>query len=425
MAESKEFDELINSFYERNNIPKDSKEEYIYGLRNRLGKFLGQFGNIESEENNIIANCVKNDYLYYSEEKLRAACRYFHEKLLNQLHKNKFDIDDCVFSAILDSDSSKFNSSFSMVSMYITENRLANNLEILFGSAITLENLETKSELKGTQAGYAEYKEYLKQDYQNKLQGKKFLVLIDDFVGSGDSVFKFLKKIVNYIEPNITIIIFSVEGTKMAREYLELELSKLKLKYQISFSHTSGKYFEMQSEKRTLISDFQKLKDPMGYKDTEVVVTTFRNTPNNTITLFWRNNAKSPIWLSLFPRKIKSRDNLKLSEELIAYKKILSWYLTSYCQIKEEDKRKMLTVLFYIENHKHQNTIKTRIELERWICYTDGVIWECQKQEFITEQHSEFVLTELGRIYLQNNKLANISINKIIKMFNKYASKKQ
>lgn len=425
MEKSEEFNELINSFYERNKIAADSKEEYIYGFRNRLGKFLAQFGDIQSEENNIIADCIKNDYLYYSKERLRAACRNFHQDLLNNLDINHYDIDDCIFSVILNLDPSTYNSSHSMLSMYVEENELPNSLEFLFSEAMRLEQEGDKNPFAESPDNLVTQKESLKEKYKEILEEKTFLVLIDDFTGSGDTISKFLKKIINYINPNINIIIFCIVGTRLAKSNLNSELRGLNIKCQISFSQTLDKHFEMQPDKREIISDFVKFDNPMGYEDTEVVFTTFKNTPNNTITLFWRNKAKKPIWLSLFPRKSKMRKRLQLSKDLTFYKKILRWYLTSKCKINDERIKLRLIVLFYIKNHKRQNSVKTRIELEKWICYTDGVILECQTQGYIIEQHSKFVLTIKGDSYLQDNNLAGISIREIIEEYDTDALKKQ
>lgn len=425
MEKSEEFNELINSFYERNKIATDSKEEYIYGLRNRLGKFLAQFGDTQSEENKIIADCIKNDYLYYSQERLRAACRKFHQDLLNHLDMNHYNIDDCIFSVILNSDTSTFNSSHSMLSMYVEENELPNSLEFLFSEAIIFEQEGDKNPFAESPDNLVTQKESLKEKYKEKLEEKNFLVLIDDFTGSGDTISKFLKKIINYINPNINIIIFCIVGTNLAISNLNSALSELTIKYQISFSQTLDKHFEMQPDKREMISDFVKFDDPMGYKDTEVVFTTFKNTPNNTITLFWRNKPKKPMWLSLFPRKPKSGKRLQLSKNLTFYKKTLRWYLASQCQIVDEREKLRLTVLFYIKNHRNQNHIKTGIELEKWICYTDGVIWECQDQGFVTQHQSQFVLTDKGDRYLQDNKLAGVSIREIIEKYDTDALKKQ
>lgn len=424
MEKSEEFNELINSFYERNKIAADSKEEYIYGLRNRLGKFLAQFGDTQSEENNIIADCIKNDYVYYSKGRLRAACRKFHQELLHNLARKHYDIDDCIFSVILNSDPSTYNSSHSMLSMYVEENELPNSLEFLFSEAMTLEQEEDKNPFAESPENLVTQKECLKEKYKEILGEKTFLVLIDDFTGSGDTISKFLKKIINYINPNINIIIFCIVGTILAESNLNSELSGLKINYQISFSHTLDKYFKTQPDKRKIISDFVILNDSMGYKDTEVVFTTFKNTPNNTIALFWRNKPKKPMWLSLFPRKPKGGKRLQLSKDLTFYKKTLRWYLASQCQIVDEREKLRITVLFYIKNHKNQNLIKTGIELEKWICYTDGVIWECQDQGFVTEQQSQFVLTDKGDRYLQDNKLAGVSIREIIEKYDTDALKK-
>ena len=139
-----QFNQLIEKFYERNIVNDKTDEEYLENFRLRVGKFLSQKPLKENPEvKEIIFNCLKDDYLYYSEKQIAVILKAFHEKLSKDLLDKRVSLSDCCFTDILNKRTEKNNSSNVLVNQYLNENYLPNNYSKHFS---TMVNIELKNE---------------------------------------------------------------------------------------------------------------------------------------------------------------------------------------------------------------------------------------------------------------------------------------
>lgn len=155
------------------------------------------------------------------------------------------------------------------------------------------------------------------------------IVLIDDIVGSGDTLIDFLERTSIkcpdfFLYKSIYILpIFCLEKGK------ENVLGYAKdMSLDITFLHTGSldKIFdnpniypdnEQARKAKKVIKRYEKKvasKDvyTFGYKRSETLIAFYFNTPNNTLSTFHEKNEQIP-WYPVFPRK-KNGDALKLKE---------------------------------------------------------------------------------------------------------------
>lgn len=103
------------------------------------------------------------------------------------------------------------------------------------------------------------------------------------------------------------------------------------IEIKIAFVQKTEKYFINNKELEKKFYEFEKdIVNPgkyynLGYKNTQALVSNFRNTPNNTLSLFWHENDQ---WKPLFKRKAKNDFSNKWKEKVhiirwfLAYKKV-------------------------------------------------------------------------------------------------------
>lgn len=152
------------------------------------------------------------------------------------------------------------------------------------------------------------------------------IIIFEDFVGTGTSlVSKFLNKpeIIDYINSlkafgiKITFLFLeiSVQGEDKLKEYIN----------QNGFTDTIN-YFVPQDSTGFIgyQGDFKSLTKKLKIRDEEyslnALVSSYLETPNNTIALFWKSNNRD--WKPLFPRTnwslLEREDDLKELEDLLA-----------------------------------------------------------------------------------------------------------
>lgn len=158
-----------------------------------------------------------------------------------------------------------------------------------------------------------------------KYKSLKRIIIFEDFVGTGTSlVSKFLNKpeVIEYINSlkrfgiKITFLFLeiSVQGEDKLQEYIN----------QNGFTDTID-YFVPQDSTGFIgyQGDFNNLTKKLNIRDEEyslnALVSSYLETPNNTIALFWKSN-NSP-WEPLFPRTnwslLEREDDLKELEDLL------------------------------------------------------------------------------------------------------------
>lgn len=441
MSKRDDFNQLVENFYKRNRINKNNDEKYMRGFRLKLGKFISQEQLKEHPKiQNIIVDCINKDYKYYSEELIKDFFIKFHIQLDEQLIKRRQELEKAVyFLNVLNKDTYKSNSSDDMVNLYIKVNDLPNEY---FKQLSTVMDIEVKFERH--LAGSKEYEYYTEEIYRKereaqialwtkRLKNKKILVLIDDYSGSGSTIDDFISKIKDYIPNNIKkIFVVCVHITEGAKVRIKKSLEKNCFEGQVVYYECSSKYFENKPQDELLIEKFERdivkpsrEKDILGFASTESVVTTYRNTPNNTLSLFWSDNPNEIAWKPLFPRDHKDGKLHTGYSKWVTEKHKLKWFI-KINQVPDEKKDKAI-VLIYVLNNGKQHALVTEIELSKIICYTSDIeIQECLDEQLIektTDNH--YKISNFGSTFLEDLGLENSNWKQIDLEFNKKGEQKE
>lgn len=428
---NKEFNEVVSEFFSRNKIDKNSDENYIKGFSGKFGKFLSQVPFSANEKvKELVLKCIRDDYRYYSEEEINIYLKKFHAKLINQIEEQGFLSEQCMFSDILNEATYKHNSSNELVTKYITLNNLKNSQYIHFNTMV-----EKYTELK------EEEDEYLKRSKQiilekeietnkKRLEGIEYLIMIDDYTGTGSTIITFLESIIETIPSSIEIVIYCIHGTYVALESIEKFIENLgdeKPNITLKFEEISRKYFSNCSTEEEIIRKFSEknlLDDEytLGYKDTQSVLTTYRNTPNNTLSLFWKESTREYGWEPLFLRAGKKGSSLK---KLYEEKKAILWYF-EYHKIEIEH-REVLYVLLYIKNYPQFSIGTINIELPKLLGYNKDILQCCLSNNFIAIKPNDsfYILTEDGKKILREKFGRSITIKAIVREYTNLGMKKE
>ncbi|PZJ17129.1 phosphoribosyltransferase-like protein [Staphylococcus aureus] len=214
MKQNVEFNQAVIKFNKRNKINKSSNDEYIKKFRNKFGKFLSQSilnsNNVIKQE---IIKIIKDEYYYYDQENTKKYLIKFCQDLIEHIKEHRNQINDCHFTNILNKDAEKTNSSSILTSLFLTANNIPNNLSSNFSKAVEYYFAKNK-EIYGDG-----YEKYLDEYFRNVLGEKSYLILIDDFSGTGKSISDFIDAIKKYILTlKIEIIIFCIHITEDAEK---------------------------------------------------------------------------------------------------------------------------------------------------------------------------------------------------------------
>lgn len=137
---------------------------------------------------------------------------------------------------------------------------------------------------------------------------KSILILIDDYVGSGDTAIETINEIKSFDEykeiPNenikVVAIVSQEQGINNVKNQISVEVIANKiLKKGISDFYPD---FEDKIIKMREISQRLNVKDELklGYKDCEGLITMLQKTPNNTFPVYWFESGNR---VAPFPRK--------------------------------------------------------------------------------------------------------------------------
>ncbi|WP_439490304.1 phosphoribosyltransferase-like protein [Algoriphagus sp.] len=167
----------------------------------------------------------------------------------------------------------------------------------------------------------------LKKD-QTPILSKNLLqqiVIVDDIIGSGDSLIKYIKNelipVMNSIGLKFSIHILSLIALQEGIENVKSSIPKINLYF---YGKVVEKSFEYKSKvfgypiKRMKFKVFcekygkglynsgrpDNIDYPLGHKDSQMLVVFPHSTPNNTIPILWSNKSK---WYPLFPRSTDKR----------------------------------------------------------------------------------------------------------------------
>jgi len=147
------------------------------------------------------------------------------------------------------------------------------------------------------------------------------LIIIDDFVGSGQTMVDninnyFTEEVTKLIsERGIVVIIGVISGFLKAKEYIEEKLKFLNIDFKIiivDLLSDSDKCFNSGSTIFANPSEMKKAKNlteqkgkflvaknPLGFSDGQCLIAFPMNCPNNTLPIFWK---RSDNWIPLFER---------------------------------------------------------------------------------------------------------------------------
>lgn len=147
------------------------------------------------------------------------------------------------------------------------------------------------------------------------------LILIDDFIGSGDTIIKnfqnyFSDSLIELIKSrNINIVIGVIAGYLPSKEKIESKLSSFDLTLSIQIADIlseDDKCFSLRSaifetpietkraqELCRYLGEKLEPKTPLGYSDSQALIAFPMNCPNNTLPIFWK---KTSGWHPLFER---------------------------------------------------------------------------------------------------------------------------
>lgn len=166
------------------------------------------------------------------------------------------------------------------------------------------------------------------------------LVLLDDFVGSGNSVKTYFEKNVNLIKNNFMSVFFiGVAGMKQGIDLINPIFNKIEIPksniFKKAFS-SEASYFGYRNYKKHREFCFKygkKLTSPLvrkdktlkfinalGYKNSQALVSFSYGSPNNTLPIIWSNKNN---WFPLIPRFFS--DKISVSKE---FRKSISYELS-------------------------------------------------------------------------------------------------
>lgn len=249
----------------------------LSNIEERISKFLTQF-EADQKEKDIFIKLIEN-YIYLDRVKQIEILNNFYE----DIYVVKKMLKEETYYSVIKSKTGVKNSSNTLLEEYKLECDIENNFS--------------------RDLGYY------------KFTGKN-LIFFDDVVGSGRTVATFLEKYKDDLkDANLYLYVFFI--TKQGKKEIEKKLKNLNMNLTIVQYKTLDKclnkiFKKTSNEKRKLIRTHGKKvysynESIMGFMGTEIILSTFRNTPNNTIVHFRKDTDK---WKSLFPRNIKV-DNLE------------------------------------------------------------------------------------------------------------------
>ncbi|GBY80239.1 hypothetical protein M6K089_1068 [Staphylococcus aureus] len=186
------------------------------------------------------------------------------------------------------------------------------------------------------------------------------------------------------------------------------------IEIKIAFVQKTEKYFINNKELEKKFYEFEKdIVNPgkyynLGYKNTQALVSNFRNTPNNTLSLFWHENDQ---WKPLFKRKAKNDFSNKWKEKV----HIIRWFL-AYKKVPKILVDKIIAIM-YVKNHADMKSKFLEIEINRILLYNDNILQECLSQKFLIKQTDFYIITYAGIELLKKYGLEKITLSNILYEF--------
>ena len=378
----KKFDDALENFLVSNDV-RDSKEEYVKNFRKKFGYFLSQKKLTDKiSVSNFLIDGISN-YRYYSRETVEHIFQKFHHDFLSQV----VNMQKTIFCNISNVENlTKYNSSNFFLSKYLEVNSLDNS------------------------KGFDIYQELLAKPESKRIRKVETIVFIDDFSGSGNTIIAYFQKLLPFLKDK-KIVIYCIHIMEDAEKNILrfVEENKGSNAIYLKYSCKSKKILNSSPELRKVIRDFEKndlsSSFPLGYDESEALVTFYRNSPNNTISSYW--NHFEGYWSALFPRKQAEFDFLSHQKDLKNIK-----YNLSILKIKNYE-IKVVVTLVYLNEYK---ATSESFELRNILMYNKRQLRV--HYDYLIQDgwiNIERALSTKAMEYLKSNNLSSLSFKDLIK----------
>ncbi|MBD3922056.1 hypothetical protein H8B09_25060 [Paenibacillus sp. PR3] len=370
----------IDQFLRKNDV-FDSEEDYVRDFKQKVEHFLGQNKIQQTKDVSDILLKMLSDYHYYSRSYIEKIFTNFYKYLLPRIKSTNTIY--CPISS--EKDVTRMNSSYFYLQKFLEVNDLSNDQAINLSSLhLDVYNKFYKKEI----LNYANEKkaaEHVKENKRiySKLKYIDSVVFIDDFSGTGDTIKSFLKVAAEMVKEK-QVIVYVIHITSRAKDIINKSFDQYGYRNaKLFFEEESNGFFEKNSELKTerdILLKFEQevleSKHPLGYKESEVLVTFYRNCPNNTISSYWWNENEE--WHALFQRKNKILDffgDRKIEEIKEAIRYNLSLLIPE--QLSKKYDIKEILYLLYLNEFPSD---KEDFEIRRILGYNEAQLLEHRSQ---------------------------------------------
>lgn len=233
-----------------------------------------------SKENKFVFEKIFCDIKYYSERELRKRL----QELFSSINTTEDFLDDTLI-LFIESQSSKYNSSFFITGFLVQANNIAKNF-------CTLE------------------------EYKAKKYNPSNIVLCDDFIGTGKTIIDYITKNFDILKDKVIYLLCihcMNDGKINLLQYAKDNGLNLTLQsFAISDKYLTNSNKEML-EPYLVECKKLKLNNALGYRKSEANIVTYNNTPNNTLSVIWEESSVNK---AVFPRKeVKTPEWRKMNQE--------------------------------------------------------------------------------------------------------------
>ncbi|WP_294293037.1 hypothetical protein [uncultured Chryseobacterium sp.] len=268
----------LNEIFEEKDWNKQEEKKYVYESLCSISEHLDD----NQDEKELFIDLIKR-YQWMSYNDYSSIIT---QLLENILVKSKLNISKCYVFPILKPEDSRKNKSGKSISYMMK----CKKPFIRDAKDIKLEEISLFDELKNL-----------------NLKENEYLILADDYIGSGETLFACIKEINNINENLISKIIIATIA--LQNDTVE-KLSSYKLFYGLSVSKGISDYYHgseiinrnintmLQLEKKLISGKMFSL----GYEGSEGLITMLR-TPDNTFPIFWHKYKKNIDLTPPFPRE--------------------------------------------------------------------------------------------------------------------------
>ncbi|QQP70186.1 hypothetical protein JHE06_11530 [Carnobacterium sp. CS13] len=344
---------IVREFKKRNRLTIHDfrTEEYLKGFNKKIYLFLNQ--DIFKDNKEIyravikfLKTSLKNEYLYYSEIMVEEIIKDFHEVYMKKVTDSKF-----ILAPIKDvKNPFKNKSSDDFSKDYTKLNNISSGY--IYDVIYNMNHLDKGKNIKSIL----------------KKKEVSTILLLDDFSGSGKTVVNYLNKIDLVVEGK-KIIIYIFHLSKSAEIKINQCIASL-----INNDYKLNKYMisKTLNEEHSIkeIENFEeniiKSLHPLGFEKSKELLSFYRNTPNNTFSVFW--DTYIDVWNPLFPRKeTVSFEQYKKNREIIRYNIAAILGIGTRDEILEEISYKYLVTIIFINLKRDISNI----DLENILAYNE------------------------------------------------------